>query len=261
MTNHKLPYATLGTLASIVAGWLFIQGAGVSEATWISSVCSLGLMPAELFGGQSSGLVSLGNGVSCELGGFRWRALFRSLWIHVGWLHVLLNSWYLQLYGRPLERRLGSVGLVMLFVSSGVVGGLVLAIFNPKSIIVTIGASGSIAGVMGGLWVTEPDRRVPSLLRSLRSAGEKKDQALWQVIVVWLLGQFVALGLYQGRGPISVASLRPIVGWEMAAAVNIAGFASGAAIVWGGVKLFQPRRVGMRGIVLEPPTPPSRGWW
>jgi hypothetical protein len=44
------PLITFAVIAACTAVWVFLQGAGMSEETFYSSICNLGVIPAELTG-------------------------------------------------------------------------------------------------------------------------------------------------------------------------------------------------------------------
>ncbi len=79
--------------------------------------------------------------------------LFSHQFLHGGWLHLLFNLWFLWLTAANLEDRWGRVVFPLFYLLSGVAGGLLHRAFNPGSPIPLIGASGAIAGAMGGFLV------------------------------------------------------------------------------------------------------------
>ncbi|MDO9487942.1 MAG: rhomboid family intramembrane serine protease [Sphingomonadaceae bacterium] len=96
-----------------------------------------GLMPARL-----TGVVDLGvTAVPAPL------TLVTSLFVHGGWLHLILNLLFLLIVGRMVEWVIGPARLVGLFVVGGVAGGLLQTLMSPESTLPVIGASGAIAAV------------------------------------------------------------------------------------------------------------------
>jgi membrane associated rhomboid family serine protease len=96
-----------------------------------------GLMPARL-----TGVVDLGmTAVPAPL------TLVTSLFVHGGWLHLILNLLFLLIVGRMVEWVIGPTRLVGLFVAGGVAGGLLQTLVSPESTLPVIGASGAIAAV------------------------------------------------------------------------------------------------------------------
>jgi membrane associated rhomboid family serine protease len=72
-----------------------------------------------------------------------------NMFLHGGWLHLILNMWTLWLFGPTVEDRLGSTRYLVFYLACGLLASLTHAIFNPASTIPALGASGAIAGVLG----------------------------------------------------------------------------------------------------------------
>lgn len=87
-------------------------------------------------------------------------ALFTSMFMHAGWLHLLGNMLFLWLSGGSLEDRWGRVFFLILYLVSGVVATLIHAAMTPHSHIPLVGASGAIAGLMGAFLVRLATTRI-----------------------------------------------------------------------------------------------------
>jgi len=76
-----------------------------------------------------------------------WR-LFTAMFLHIGILHLFFNSYALYIYGPVVERLFGKFKFTVIYVLSGLTGGLFSYMFslNPSA-----GASGAIFGLMGSL--------------------------------------------------------------------------------------------------------------
>ncbi len=72
-----------------------------------------------------------------------WR-LVTAIFIHIGFLHFLLNNYALWIIGQEIERLYGSARFVVLYLLTGVVGSLASYTFNPNA--QSAGASGAIFG-------------------------------------------------------------------------------------------------------------------
>ena len=77
-----------------------------------------------------------------------WR-LFSSLFLHVGLLHLLFNSFALFIFGPIIENLFGKFRFIIIYLFSGVSGSLISLYFNP--LVVAAGASGAIFGLLGAL--------------------------------------------------------------------------------------------------------------
>jgi membrane associated rhomboid family serine protease len=72
-----------------------------------------------------------------------------NMFLHGGWLHLILNMWTLWLFGPTIEDRLGPIRYALFYLASGVLASVTHSVFNPGSTIPALGASGAIAGVLG----------------------------------------------------------------------------------------------------------------
>jgi membrane associated rhomboid family serine protease len=91
-------------------------------------------------------------------------ALFSSMFLHGGWLHLLGNMWTLWIFGDNVEDRLGRVRYLGLYLASGLAAALLHIYTNAGSAVPTIGASGAIAGIMGAYFRFYPSARVETLV-------------------------------------------------------------------------------------------------
>lgn len=102
------------------------------------------------------------------LGGQWWR-LLTSMFLHGGVLHLLINMYALWSVGHLAERMFGSARFVALYMVAGVCGALASVLWNPH--VNSVGASGAILGIIGGLlaFVHRPDSGVPgTIFKALR---------------------------------------------------------------------------------------------
>ncbi len=77
-----------------------------------------------------------------------WR-LFTAMFLHVGLLHLLFNSFGLFIFGRLVERTFGHLRFIVIYVLAGLAGSISSYAFN--AIAIGAGASGAIFGVLGAL--------------------------------------------------------------------------------------------------------------
>ena len=160
-----------------------------------------------------------------------------SMFLHAGWGHFLGNMLFLWIFGDNVEDRLGHARFVGFYFLCGIAAVFAHVYMNPTSRIPTVGASGAIAGVLGGYFVLYPHSRVLALLPLF---------IIWEIIEVpailflgmWFLMQF----LYVGVAAVNTGS----EGGGVAFWAHIAGFVAGM----GGVLLLRkPSRSRWRGEV------------
>src|SRR5260221_252910 len=72
-----------------------------------------------------------------------------NMFLHGGWLHLILNMWTLWLFGPTVEDRLGHGWYLSFYLVCGILASVTHAVFNPTSTVPAFGASGAIAGVLG----------------------------------------------------------------------------------------------------------------
>jgi rhomboid protease GluP len=79
----------------------------------------------------------------------QWWRLLTSTFLHFGIIHLALNMWVLWDAGKLVERLVGNVGFLLMYLISGVAGSLTSVYWNPH--VVSAGASGAVFGVFGAL--------------------------------------------------------------------------------------------------------------
>lgn len=90
--------------------------------------------------------------------------LFSSMFFHVGISHLLGNMWFLWVFGRNLEKKLGKVKFLIFYLLVGVGASLVYLLFSPQAQTPAVGASGAISGVLGAYLVSFPKSKIVSLV-------------------------------------------------------------------------------------------------
>nr|WP_245301809.1 rhomboid family intramembrane serine protease [Symbiobacterium terraclitae] len=81
--------------------------------------------------------------------GQQWR-LVSHLFVHGGALHLAFNMWALWQVGRYIEAIYGSARMLFIYFVAGVAGGIASVALRP-GLVVSVGASGAILGLMGAL--------------------------------------------------------------------------------------------------------------
>ena len=86
-----------------------------------------------------------------------WWRLFTPVLLHASLMHILFNMWALWVLGPQIERGVGSLPFVALYLASAAVGGaFVFFLGEPNT--VAVGASGAIFGLFG-VWANWAVRR------------------------------------------------------------------------------------------------------
>lgn len=95
-----------------------------------------------------------------QFGPYQVFTLFSCMFLHGGWMHLISNMWALFIFGDNIEDKLGHFGYFIFYLLCGVCAGLTQVFMSQGSAVPTIGASGAIAGVLGGYIISYPTARV-----------------------------------------------------------------------------------------------------
>ena len=213
----RVPWLTAALIAvNLAAHLLRPEGA----AAQIHLAQTHGLVPARLLSPAAWGALGPVDQLSPLLG---------HLFLHGGWLHLLGNLWFLWVFGRNVERRLGAGRLLLFYLGCGVAAGLAQVGSQAGSLVPLIGASGAIAGILGAYLVLFPRARVLTL-------APLPLIALFEVPAWVFLGVWGALQLVRATASLGLHSE---VGWW----AHLGGFAVGALVAWG----LRPRPRPLRG--------------
>jgi rhomboid protease GluP len=99
----------------------------------------------------------------------QWWRLFTAMFVHIGLMHLVFNMIAFAYAGRTVERMYGNVGFLVLYIVSGLGGGILAMYLDPMQI--HAGASGAIFGVYGALLamlLRERDTIPPQILAKLK---------------------------------------------------------------------------------------------
>lgn len=87
-----------------------------------------------------------------------------TMFLHGGWLHLIMNMWMLWIFGNNIEDRLGRFMYLCYYLLGGVLGSLAQWAIDPQLDMPVIGASGAVAAVLGGYAITFPTVSVKTLV-------------------------------------------------------------------------------------------------
>lgn len=83
-----------------------------------------------------------------------------SLFLHGGWLHIIINMWFIWIFANSIEDRMGHGRFLVFYLSCGLIATFVQWYFDPTLAIPVVGASGAIAGVLGAYFLMYPYARI-----------------------------------------------------------------------------------------------------
>ena len=90
--------------------------------------------------------------------------IFTSMFTHAGLLHLGGNMLFLWIFGNNVEDSMGHVRFVIFYALGGLAALGLQIVIGPNSTVPTLGASGAIAGVLGGYILIYPRARVLTLI-------------------------------------------------------------------------------------------------
>jgi membrane associated rhomboid family serine protease len=133
--------------------------------------------------------------------------------MHGGLLHLGGNMLFLWIFGNNIEDSMNRGLFVVFYLLGGLVAMFAQTIFDPNSIVPTLGASGAIAAVLGAYALLYPRARVLTLVIIIFFVTILRLPALL-VLGVWFLLQLLDLSATQpGGGGGGVAYLAHIGGF------------------------------------------------
>jgi len=145
---------------------------------------------------------------------------FTNIFLHGGWLHLILNMWTLWLFGPPIEDRLGSRRYLGFYLACGILASVTHALFNPSSTAPALGASGAIAGVLGCYIRLFPFARVIVLVLVIIFP------LFFTVPAMFFVGFWFLMQVLQG----AVDFFTPSSGGGIAWWAHVGGFVAGLAL-------------------------------
>ena len=152
------------------------------------------------------------------LDGQAWAGLVTSMFVHGGWLHLAGNMLFLWVFGDNLEEELGHFGFLAFYTACGVGAGLAHVLAEPGSLQPAVGASGAIAGVMGGYLLLYPRAKVDVIFFFIIFFKIFPIPA-WIVLGIWF-------GIQLFNGTAVNAGADGVAYWE-----HIGGFLVGLALM------------------------------
>jgi len=149
--------------------------------------------------------------------GARVETVVTSMFLHGGWMHLAGNMLFLWIFGDNLEDEMGHLPFAGFYLVSGVAAAALQVAADPGSAVPMVGASGAIAGVMGGYLLLFPRARVDVLFIFIIFFRIFAIPA-WIVLMVWF-----GLQLFNG-------AVTPTDEGGVAYLAHVGGFAGGLVL-------------------------------
>lgn len=221
------PYVTYILIAINIAVFIFWQLPG-DAFTYAFSV-----VPREIVQNKDivetvrigNGAIQLGQGPQpIQL------TILSAMFMHGGWAHLGGNMLYLWIFGDNVEDAMGHFKFLAFYLLCGIAATAAHIMSGPNSLIPSLGASGAIAGVLGGYLILYPTKRVKVLLGYI---------GIIEMPALIVIGLWLVLQLSSGIGSIAVTdeSSGGVAYWA-----HVGGAVAGLIVVF----LFRNRKVRMR---------------
>ena len=138
----RTPYVTYALIAINIAVYLYGLAFLTTDMAIKRFYFDYGMIPARLSIGEN------------------YAALITSQFMHAGFMHLAGNMLFLWIYGDNLEDEMGHLPFLGFYLVCGIAAALSQYILDPQSIVPLVGASGAIAGVMGGYLLLFPKAKI-----------------------------------------------------------------------------------------------------
>ena len=148
-----------------------------------------------------------------------YEGVFTGMFMHASWEHILGNMLFLWIFGNNVEDTIGRLGFFFWYLAAGVAAmasqtAVTLAFTGTSGAsIPNIGASGAIAGVLGGYFILYPRAKVLTWIFII----------IREIPAFWFLLIWIGLQLWSG----GLAITQPQAGGGVAFFAHIGGFAFG----------------------------------
>lgn len=171
--SDRTPFVTYALIAVNVAVFLSYVGLFDSPRALNAFFADWSLIPARISAGQG------------------YETLISTMFMHGGWMHLAGNMLFLWIFGDNMEDAMGHVRFALFYLAAGLAAALTHVLSDPGSMIPTVGASGAIAGVMGGYLLLYPKARIDILFIFIVFFRIFQVPA-WAMLGVWFALQLVS---------------------------------------------------------------------
>jgi membrane associated rhomboid family serine protease len=90
----------------------------------------------------------------------RYLSFVTNLFLHGGWVHITLNMWFIWIFAKSIEDRMGHVQFLFFYLCCGLFATFTQWYFDKELVHPVVGASGAIAGILGAYFFLYPYARI-----------------------------------------------------------------------------------------------------
>ena len=215
--SGRTPYVTYALIAANIAVFLAYWYGLQSESALGEFFYTWGLVPQVVLSGHNL------------------PSLITHMFLHGGWMHLGGNMLFLWIFGDNLEDLMGPVKFLAFYIIAGLAAAALQIAVDPASQAPMVGASGAIAGVLGGYLLLFPRARVDVVI------------ILIIIFKVFPIPAWIVLGLWFGVQVFS-GTTTPSADGGVAYFAHVGGFIAGVLLclpLWqrlGGTAFWQENR-------------------
>jgi len=170
--SRRVPYVTIALIAANILIFLLQTLTIQDDPSLARHYADWAMVPAEVSQGDA------------------YYSIFSSMFLHAGFMHIAGNMLFLWIYGDNLEDILGHVPFLAFYLVCGLLAAMAHILADSASPVPTVGASGAIAGVMGGYLLLFPKARIDFLL-ILVVFFRVFTLSAWMILGFWFAIQLV----------------------------------------------------------------------
>jgi len=149
-TLRRRPPVATATLLAVNAAVFFHEAQLAMAGRLTPFIWAHALVPQRLLAGWADG--------------GQWLTVLTHMFLHGSLGHLLGNCWFLWIFGRSVEDRLGTLRFVLFYFTAGVAAAGLQVLFTPDAAGPMLGASGAISGVLGAYLVLLPAAWIMTLV-------------------------------------------------------------------------------------------------
>ena len=199
---NSTPYVTWGIMSVCIG--IFIGMKLMPDQAAISLLNHYGMVPIR-YSGLQAGLPSDG-----------YLSFLTNLFLHAGWMHLIINMWFLWIFADNVEDRMGRLPFLFFYLVCGVFATILQWYFDPTLAIPVIGASGAIAGVLAAYFFLYPLESVVVFFPPL----------VLQIPAITFLGLWVLFQLYNATTSVVFEGDTANMAWW----AHLGGFVAGSVL-------------------------------
>jgi len=205
-----IPYVTWGLI--IICTSIFVIMQFLPDSLVRNILYNYGMVPirysnpewSKYFGMEADGYLSF----------------FTNLFLHGGWLHLIINMWFLWIFADNIEDRMGHGRFILFYLICGFFATGLQWYYDPQLAIPVVGASGAIAGILGAYFFIYPYARIIVLFPLF----------FWPIYfelpAIGFLGLWLIIQLYKA----TTAAVFETTAIEVAWWAHLGGFIAGSLI-------------------------------